>query len=119
MCIGETDGGLGFGRLQKWQAPTLLNSWVNYGSTQNAAGYFLDNGGIVHLRGLVKNGSAIPTTIFTLPTRFLPEKQEIFVVNSYDSFGRCNVNSDGTVVAQIGNTAWFCLDGITFRSSGA
>lgn len=53
-----------------WVAPTLTNSWVNYGGGFEAAGY-KKVGTQVFIRGLVKDG-AVGTAIFTLPVGFRP-----------------------------------------------
>ena len=40
---------------QEWVAPTLLNSWVNFGGDYEIAGYMVDSLGFVHLKGVVKS----------------------------------------------------------------
>jgi hypothetical protein len=103
--------------VQTWQTPTLLNSWVNFGSGFNNAGYWKDPFGVVHLRGLVKSGTGIPSTIFTLPAGYRPPAQEILPAVSNALFGECTIETDGDVTAQVGSTVWFSLDGITFRAA--
>ncbi len=103
---------------EAWQTPSLLNSWVNYGGSFVPAGYFIDSMGIVHLRGLVKDGSigaGIP--IFNLPVGYRPTYTELFNANSTGSlgFGRVDVNSNGDVIAVSGDNRWISLSGITFR----
>lgn len=99
---------------ESWTAPSLLNSWADYGGGYNPAGYFKDSLGIVHLRGLVKDGT-IGQAIFTLPAGYRPATGEVFVVISNAALGRADVIAAGNVVATTGNNAWFSLDGITFR----
>lgn len=108
---------VGFAGLDdQWHAPTLLNSWVNWGATASLAGYMKDAMGFVHLRGSVKTG-AVPSIIFTLPTGYRPSKDETQITISNDLLGRCDiVASTGAVTASIGNTAWYQLDGITFKA---
>lgn len=100
-----------------WTAPSFSNSWVNYGSGFATCGYMKDSMGFVHLRGLVKDGSAMNTTIFTLPTGFRPTEQWIFGVASNNAYGEVRVASDGTVKAPQGATAWVSLDGIVFNTA--
>lgn len=97
-------------------APTLLNSWVAFGAPYNAPGYFKDSRGIVHLRGLVKSGTA--STIFTLPAGYRPIGRELFAVPSNDLFGACSVDPAGAVSQLVGSNVYFSLDGITFRAAG-
>jgi hypothetical protein len=96
-----------------WTAPTLLNSWVNYGDVWSTAGYYKDENGRVHLKGLVKNGT-IDQNIFVLPAGFRPSKYLLFPVQTVDTIGRCNIKSDGGVQPDVGSANWFSLDGISF-----
>jgi hypothetical protein len=60
-----------------WTAiSSFLNSWVNQGSTFQVAGYLKDPFGFVHLRGVVKNGTA-NTPAFQLPAGFRPGAEEL------------------------------------------
>jgi hypothetical protein len=52
-------------------APTLLNSWVNYGSGFMNAGYMKDEFGFVHIRGTLKSGT-FNNVAFTLPVGYRP-----------------------------------------------
>lgn len=52
-----------------WQTPTLLNGWENYGASWYGAGYLRDASGFVHLRGLIRNGTA-GTAALTLPAGY-------------------------------------------------
>ena len=107
-----------------WIAPTLLNSWANYGGGYNNAGYMKDALGFVHLRGLIKNGNI--ATIFNLPSGYRPVGQCLF-------FAPCNHTPTPPVSARIdiipstgavnlvsyetlGNNAWVSLDGIMFAT---
>lgn len=102
---------------EAWIAPTFTNSWVNYDVTYNQCGYYKDNFGIVHLRGLVKNG-VDGTSIFTLPAGYRPQYRELLVIASVDHYGRLDIPTDGTVIPSAGTTenGWVCLDGVTFRA---
>lgn len=54
---------------QAWQAPTLLNSWVNFGGSFATVAYYRDAVGIVHLKGRMKTGT-VGTIAFTLPAGY-------------------------------------------------
>ena len=101
---------------EPFKAPTLLNSWVNYDAAYNPAGYYKDPWGRVHLRGAVKNGTAIGTAIFTLAAGYRPPFRQLHVVDSNNAHGRVDVLADGTVLGVAGSTAWVSLDGISFRT---
>lgn len=106
---------------QPWQSPTFLNGWSDYGNIYNPTGYYKDSIGIVHLKGLVKNGTISTTTtgtIFMLPIGYRPHADSIFIVNSNNSIGRCDVDNLGNVIAYTGGNNWFSLDGISFRVEG-
>lgn len=98
---------------EDWIAPTLLNSWVNYGATFPPAGYFKDNFGIVHLRGLIKDG-IIGSPAFVLPEGYRSINHLHFSVPSNNAYGDCFINSNGSVTPTIGNNTWFSLTGIAF-----
>ncbi len=100
-----------------WIAPTFTNSWVNYDLVYNQCGYYKDALGFVHLRGLVKNGSD-GTSIFTLPSGYRPQYQELMAVSSADHYGRVDVATTGTVVPSATTTepTWVSLDGIIFKA---
>lgn len=108
-----------------WTAPTLLNSWANYGSPWNPSGYWKDSLGVVHLRGLVSTG-ATGSIIFVLPVGYRPANQEAIATIAFGlsmgyTFGRVDVWTNGSVQCQTGVTtganAAFFLDGLTFRAA--
>lgn len=99
---------------ETWTTPNLLNGWTNYHNTYNSAGYFKDSFGIVHLKGLVKNGQT-NKAIFTLPNNYRPAKRELHAVCTHpDTIGRIDIFTNGEVRMRSGNKAWISLDGITF-----
>lgn len=93
-------------------APTLLNSWVNYGSGYEAAGYWKDPMGYVNLRGLVRSGVG---DLFVLPVGYRPTSALIFATVANDAFGRITINSAGQVQFSVGSNAFVSLSGIRFR----
>lgn len=100
-------------QVESFASPTLLNSWVYFGSN-SLPGYYKDSFGRVHLRGFVKSGT-IGNAIFTLPVGYRPALREFFAVVSNDLFGACYVDSNGDVIAYKGSNVYFSLDGISFR----
>lgn len=105
---------------ESWIAPTLLNGWQNYGSILNSAGYWKDSYGVVHLRGVVKSGTA-GTIIFVLPSGYRPTARELFPSLSGDSggntvLGRVDISSLGEIYHYGGGTAFLTLDGMSFRA---
>lgn len=99
---------------EAWQTPSFQNGWVNYDTTYNAAGYFKDSLGIIHLRGLVKNGSGV---LFTLPAGYRPPRRELFAVATHpNTVGRIDILADGQVLMVSGSNLWISLDGITFKA---
>lgn len=96
-----------------WTAPTLLNSWVNYGTGGNAAGYWKDASGWVHLRGLVKSGTpGASSVIFTLPSGSRPTTDDhFFATASNAAYGTCWIQLDGDVIAASGSGTWFSRRG--------
>lgn len=103
-------------RVESFIAPTLINSWVNFGGTRNPAGYFKDPFGIVHLRGLITSGT-IGTVAFTLPAKYRPANDELMATVSNALFGAVDINPNGDVTPAIGNNTYVSLDGLTFRAA--
>lgn len=101
---------------EAWTAPSLSNSWVNYDSTNWATvGYFIDANSIVHLRGLVKDGT-LNAKLFTLPSGYRPPKSETFSVPISGGTGHIDVESDGDVIIGSDCSAtWTSICGVTFR----
>ncbi|TRU87598.1 MAG: hypothetical protein EWV76_06650 [Microcystis novacekii Mn_MB_F_20050700_S1] len=110
-----------FNNEEDWIVPAFMNGWVNYYDGYNPAGYFKDSLGIVHLRGLVKNGTN-NTTIFTLPVGYRPSNRELQTIQTYDQkssmyvTGRVDILAEGPVTVVSGRDGWVSLDGITFRA---
>lgn len=102
-----------------WTAPTLLNSWVNFGGVYTEAAY-RRNGDVVELRGTIKDGATtLDTVLFTLPTGFRPPARVIFMPWSANTgrVARIDVEADGDVIAAgtpLPNAAGLSLDGISF-----
>ncbi|HEX6229389.1 MAG TPA: hypothetical protein VFZ41_08020 [Solirubrobacterales bacterium] len=56
--------------------PGFLNSWVNTGGSALSAAFYKDRQGVVHLRGLVQEGTS--NGIFLLPPGYRPAGGKIF-----------------------------------------
>lgn len=103
-------------------APLLENSWVNFGGVHRTAGYWKDREGLVHLRGVIKNGTTTNGTIlFILPVGYRPATTERFPASSEDSVGtrtltQVAIQSDGAVAFLIGANGYLSLSGISFRT---
>lgn len=96
--------------------PTLQNSWVPYGGVYNNPGYWKDTFGVVHLRGMVKNGTMVQA-IFTLPAGYRPPFQELLSTVSNFAVGAVEITTAGIVMATSGTNTWVSLDGLTFRAA--
>lgn len=108
-----------------WATPTLLNSWVNYGSGYAEVGYYRDALGCVRLRGFIRGGTTTDTTpLLILPAGYRPLSTHVFpAVQAVDAGGvtsdnvaRIDVGPDGTVAIYNVNAAadWISLAVITF-----
>jgi len=116
-----------FGKLQAqitsiitpgvWVAPSLLNSWVNFGSGFATAGYYRDASGVVRIKGLIFSGIITAGTIlFTLPVGSRPAEDSIFVaVSSGGVIAEVRVLINGNVTIHAGNNTWLSLQTVTFR----
>lgn len=107
--------------LPRFLAPTLLNSWTNFGSGYAPAGFYKDGLGRVHLRGTLNTPTLThPSTIFTLPSGFRPAEHLPFAClasgTPYVSV-RVDVRSNGDVqLFGAPSTSWITLNGISFAA---
>lgn len=100
-----------------WAAPTLTNSWANYGGVFNTTAYRLDSNGYVHLKGLIRNGT-VGSAAFTLPTGYRPAAAELRCVISNGAIGRVDIDSSGVVTpSSPASAVWVSLDGIIFKAA--
>lgn len=95
-----------------WTAPTLLNSWVNYGAGTAPAGYCKDALGILHIRGYVKSGAS-GTVVFVLPEGYRPSAVDTHLILTSGVSGWLNVEPDGEVKVY-GTMTTYCLLTSTF-----
>jgi hypothetical protein len=96
---------------------TYQNSWVDYGSGYNPGSYCKDKFGLVHLRGLIKNGTVGAYAVATLPTGFRPPYHQYFAQNSNGAMCSIAVLSTGAIQVAAGNNVWVSLDGLTFQAT--
>ncbi len=98
--------------------PAFLNGWVNSDTVNfRPAGYFKDRFGVVHLQGLVEDGTS--GEIFQLPAGYSPGKGQYVpaALPSNAAVGEIIVSFNGTVSrnnAVLPSEA-ISLDGISFR----
>lgn len=101
-----------------WTALTLVNSWVNYdlGTVFNSAAYRKDRYGWVHLKGLVRAGTA--QVIGTLPAGYRTVRgRHLFLTVSNSSLAYIQISLDGSInviYGGSGSNAYVTLDGIMF-----
>jgi hypothetical protein len=107
---------------QVWISPAspYSNGWVAYSATFHGLGYWKDPFGIVHLRGLIKLGTAA-ATVYTLPDGYRPLLQTIF--SQISSVGGARVDVFPTGAIQVVNyfsggvNSFVSLEGITFGTT--
>jgi hypothetical protein len=100
-------------------APTLLNSWVNFGSGYQEVGYMKDSMGFVHIRGMIKSGT-LSANIFILPAGYRPNLHTLQVgsrdVGGTEDAANFQILSDGSVMATTGSTSWTSFGNISFKA---
>jgi hypothetical protein len=99
--------------------PAFTNGWVNFGGTDATAAFYKDAAGVVHLRGIVKNG-VVAASMFTLPVGYRHDAGGggmRFPIVSNAAFGEIDIHSDGTTFLIVGSNAWVDLSSISFRAA--
>jgi hypothetical protein len=99
---------------QAWQVPTLLNSWVNYGSPFETVGYMKDEFGFVHLKGIVSTGSS-DTVLFTLPVGYRTSLFQYHPNVLASGTGTVEIQPNGNVKLVVASSTLTSIDGITFK----
>jgi hypothetical protein len=94
-------------------AAAFTNAWVNLGGGTPSAQYWFDREGKVWLEGAISTGT-IGLSAFTLPVGYRPSTPMRFGVPSNGAFGELLVNTNGTVVPNVGSNVSFNLNGISF-----
>lgn len=95
-----------------WGAPTLLNSWTNFGAPHQVAQY-RKIGDMVYCRGLIKLGT-INAVAFNLPVGFRPPADLLFTSTDAGAVGEISVSSAGDVKPTNTNNTYQSLNGIIF-----
>lgn len=100
-----------------WTAPTLLNSWADFGSGYRTTAYRKTPTGDVELRGMVKSGTGV---VFTLPTGHRPSAIELFGIAAAAGSAQVNIATSGDITvinyAAGGSNANVCLNGLKFST---
>lgn len=99
-----------------WAAASLQNLWVNFGGGLADAAY-RRIGGIVYLRGTIKDGSLTNgTLLFTLPAGFRPASTLRFMLLSNTANAVAHLSSAGalTFSGAAPSNASVALDGVRF-----
>jgi hypothetical protein len=99
------------------QIPTLNSPWINYGGGFGGARYYKDDFGKVTIEGLIQAAPGNPTSgvvVFKLIAGYRPSDTLMFTTWNGGGAGRWDVQSNGDVVMQSGNTAFTSLSGISF-----
>jgi len=95
--------------------PSFQNGWTNDDAlAEVTAGFYKDPFGVVHLKGLLANGTN--GAIFALPLGYRPGKilAEVVTRNA-GTVGTLEVGPAGYVIA-VSGTGVLSLDGVTFRA---
>lgn len=98
-----------------WQPATLINGWANYGGSFPNAEYIVDLAGVVHLRGMIRNGTA--QAAIQLPPELAPSTRELFSCLGQTSvIARADVEVTGivNVSQQAAVGQWVSLSGISW-----
>jgi len=99
-----------------WTTPSLLNSWVFWGSPYQVPRYMKDSSGVVHVEGLVKNGT-IGLAVINLPAGHRPIANRIVATSTNsNAYGQIIVDTAGNVTASAGSNYWFSIN-TSFRAS--
>jgi hypothetical protein len=101
---------------EDWITPTLLNGWTAYDAALYPIGYCKDACGIVHIRGLFKDGAA-NSMAFTLPVGYRPNRTLLLGHRSASAMTLPLILYSGNVCpSQITYASYASLDGVSFKA---
>ena len=98
---------------------TLLNGWVDFGAGFPSASYAKHPSGLVELKGLIKDGTAVAGTILAnLPAGNRPAEERIFIVasNSTTNNSEVHILANGDIEFHGGGNTFFSFDNIIFKA---
>lgn len=99
--------------VSAWIAPTLINSWANFGSGFETAAYLKDPLGFVHLKGVI-TGGASTTVAFVLPAGYRPGATTLGAAGGGSLLAEAQAFANGDVACTFPATTPVGLSGITF-----
>lgn len=101
---------------EAYQNLSLVNSWVNFGTSNATAQFKLDSAGNVHIKGMIKNGLiSAGVTLATLPSGYRPLLPSYISVLNNGSLGLVQILSTGDIITvTIGSSAWIDFGAISF-----
>jgi hypothetical protein len=89
--------------------PAFANSWVNYNTaTHHGARFWKDAVGLVHIEGLVKDGT-IGNPIFVLPAGYRPALGLVYPTDTNTGHGRVDIAPTGEVLPVSGGNTYFSI----------
>lgn len=100
-----------------WITPAYLNSWVAYGGFDSGyypLQYIKDKFGVVHLRGMLKNGTLTAgLPLANLPAGYRPAKDAVLLVCSGGGgqVSRLDITSTGDIKFQTGSNGFMSVHG--------
>jgi hypothetical protein len=99
-----------------WTAPTLLNSWVGFGSLWDTVKYWKDPiTGIVYFRGMIKDGVFVnDTNLFIMPVGYRPPISHTLPIIAYPFNSSLYVK----IIANTGEIKCYNLLGNNWMSFG-
>ncbi len=114
--LDAAQGGIAAGAAEGWHEigaasePTFVNSWVNFGGAIATAAFRKLPGGLVVLKGSMKDGT-LGTDAFILPVGYRPAAALFIEVASVaGTSGRLQIESNGVVSPVGGNNAIYSVN---------
>jgi hypothetical protein len=105
--------GLHYSKRSGQIVPTVA-PWSSYGGSLGDLSVTRTPSGIVHIRGVVRGGSA--GGLASLPKELAPRSNQIFLVNTHGSSARVDVNTDGSIrwIGGPASEGWLSLTGLRY-----
>lgn len=94
-----------------WVAMPLSNGWVNYSALHEDPVCRKDDSGLVHIKGVIKDGTVGFVEAFRVPAAYVPPKDAHLPGTSSTGPGTFKVQADRAGQIFSGSNTWFALAG--------
>lgn len=110
--------------IPRWEPLILSGGWRTYDTNYSTPAYTKTAAGIVVVKGMISrspvNTNIASESVAVLPEGFRPQGGRLIfgTTRNPNVHGRVDVEANGTIIVNIGNSSWTSLETIRFAAAG-